>query len=218
MMRTATRNRPPAAKPYHHGKLRESLLDVADRLLSKRGAESLTLRAVAKSAGVSHAAPYHHFRGLDDLLAAVAERAFASLAGDMQPAAALPQARERLLAICAAYVDFARRKPAQFRLMFGPLLARKRQFPGLLAAADRTFQILLSAASAYDPAQGPLLALSGWSLAHGLANLNIDGAFDGLPIPVPDPSLLARQMSNYLLAGAAAPSPAPGFTGGAKHS
>lgn len=195
---------PPPKKPlpvrnYHHGNLRESLLDGAERILAESGIERLTLREVAKSAGVSHAAPYHHFSSLDELLAAVARRAFVALTAAMERAAADPQPREQLLAICEAYVVHARAHPAQFRLMFGPLLARKRQFPALQEAADRSFQVLLQAALAFDPDEGVLLALTGWSLAHGLANLAIDQAFAGLPYKLPDPRVLARQMGMRLL-------------------
>jgi AcrR family transcriptional regulator len=193
--------KPAAARPYHHGNLRETLLDAADALLSKHGAASLTLRDVAKAAGVSHAAPYHHFAGLNELSAAVAERAFTRLAAAMERASRADDPRERLLAICVTYVALAQRQPAQFRLMFGPMLALKAEHPGLQQAADRAFEVLLRAACAHAPAEGPLLALTGWSLAHGLANLLIDGAFTGLPIAVPHARKLARQMAVRLLAG-----------------
>jgi len=86
--------------------------------------------------------------------------------------------RERLLQICEAYVNCARARPAQFRLMFGPLLARKHEFPALKTAAEGAFAQLLAASVALDAERGPELALLGWSLAHGLSNLLIDGAFD----------------------------------------
>src|SRR6476646_997307 len=92
----------PKRRPYHHGALRESLLDAAEAWLDAHGAQSLTLREIAKAAGVSHAAPYHHFTGLDDLLAGVAERAFARLADALERAAAGPGTpRARLLDIAA---------------------------------------------------------------------------------------------------------------------
>ncbi len=198
-MSLRSKKKAPPVRPYHHGNLRESLLDEADRILSASGIEKLTLREVAKSAGVSHAAPYHHFASLDELLAAVAQRAFVQLTAAMEHAADDPQPREQLLAICEAYVVFARAHPAQFRLMFGPLLARKGLYPGLRQAADRSFGVLLDAATAFDPADGALLALTGWSLAHGLANLAIDRAFDGLPFALPDARVLARQMGLRML-------------------
>lgn len=196
----------PRVKPpgrYHHGELREALLNAAEGLLAKRGAESLSLRDVSRRAGVSHAAPYHHFAGLAELLAALAERSFTQLGAAMQAGVeANPgDARAQLLAIAAAYVDFAQRRPARFRLMFGPVLASRQRHPGLQRAADAAFHVLLDAATRFDPAAGPLLALTGWSLAHGVSHLALDGAFAGLPLdgPLPDAATLVRLMSERLL-------------------
>ena len=101
---TRPRVKPPGR--YHHGELREALLDAAEWLLARRGAESLSLRDVARRAGVSHAAPYHHFAGLAELLAALAERSFAQLGAAMQAGvdAHPADARAQLIAIAAAYV------------------------------------------------------------------------------------------------------------------
>jgi AcrR family transcriptional regulator len=203
-----TRTAAAAPRPYHHGALRESLLAAAEAWLDTHGAATLTLRELAKSAGVSHAAPYHHFAGLDDLLAGVAERAFARLADALAAAAgARATTRERLLDIAEAYVRVALEHPARFRLMFGPTLARKADHEGLRAAAERAFGVLLAAARAHDPARGVELALAGWSLSHGVANLAIDGAFDGLPLPraqagaiaALDAGALVRKMAANLL-------------------
>lgn len=185
----------PEPKPYHHGNLRESLLEAADVVLARQGASGITLRDVAKEAGVSHAAPYHHFASLDDMLAAVAERGFMRLTEAMAAGPEAVDARERLLQISETYVNCARANPAQFRLMFGPLLARKREYPALQVAAERAFGCVLAAAMAHDPENGPELALVGWSLAHGLSNLVIDGALDGLPMQLPAATVLARQLA-----------------------
>ncbi len=194
-MTTAATARKPQSRPYHHGNLRESLLEAAEAVLAERGVQGISLRDVAKAAGVSHAAPYHHFASLNDLLAAVAERGFTRLAQAMEKASGEPDARERLLRINEAYVVCACARPAQFRLMFGPFLANKSDFPALKAAADRAFGFLLGAASTFDPKDGPVLALTGWSLAHGLSNLLIDGALEGLPIKSRSNKVLARQLA-----------------------
>jgi AcrR family transcriptional regulator len=200
--------KPPAPRPYHHGDLRESLLDVAARWLDERGAATLTLRELAKAAGVSHAAPYHHFAGLDALLAGVAERAFARLADAMAAAAgAAPDAGAAMVAIAESYVRTALAHPAQFRLMFGPTLAAKDAHPGLKAQAERAFGVLARAAEAYAPGEGLELALSGWSLVHGLSHLLVDDAFSGLPLAASEaaalrrlaPAALARRMGLRLL-------------------
>jgi AcrR family transcriptional regulator len=188
-----------AAKSYHHGNLREALLDAAATLLAGRGAAQLTLRDIAKAADVSHAAPYHHFASLEVLLAALAERAFTALAIAMESAATVKDSKQRLIAVCESYVTFACAQPAGFRLMFGPMFAQKRQYPDLRRAAERAFATLLNAALDYDPKEGRLLALTGWSLAHGLANLSIDGAFEAIPIPVAGTAKLARLMAERML-------------------
>ncbi len=197
----------PRAKPagvYHHGDLREALLDAAEALLAQRGAAGLSLRDVARGAGVSHAAPYHHFAGLPELLAALAERSFRQLGAAMQAGvdAHPADAHGQLLAIAAAYVDFAQRRPARFRLMFGPVLASRSRHPGLDRAAEASFRVLLDAATRFDAAAGPLIALTGWSLAHGLSHLSLDAAFVGLPLPcpLPEPAELVRLMSERVLA------------------
>jgi AcrR family transcriptional regulator len=194
----------PRPLPYHHGNLRAGLLEAAEAVLAERGVHGLTLRDVARVAGVSHAAPYHHFGSLEALLAAVAERGFVALGEAMAAAVGVSDPRERLLRVSQAYVDCARAQPERFRLMFGPLLARKQDYPALQDAAQRAFGHVLAAAQAHDPQHGSQLALAGWSLAHGLSHLMIDGAFDGLPIQRLDPATLARQLGERLLA----PSPA----------
>jgi AcrR family transcriptional regulator len=197
--------RPPARgqknqpRPYHHGNLRASLLDAADAVLAERGAHGITLRDVARAAGVSHGAPYHHYASLNELLAAVAERGFAILGDAMAEAVAVPDTRERLLRVSQAYVDCARARPERFRLMFGPLLASKDEHPALRDAAQRAFGFVLAAANAHDKKHGASLALAGWSLAHGLSHLMIDGAFEGLPMQKQNPDTLARKLSERLL-------------------
>jgi len=181
-----------APRPYHHGDLRAALLAAAAGWLDEQGAETLTLRELARAAGVSHAAPYHHFAGREELLAGVAERAFERLAGALGDAARVPDAAHALLAIGEAYVREALAHPAQFRLMFGPLLARKAEHPGLQRAAERAFLVLLEAATRFAPERGLELALAGWSLSHGAANLAIDGAFGGLPLAPAQQRRLAR--------------------------
>jgi AcrR family transcriptional regulator len=186
------------AQPYHHGNLRASLLEAADAVLAERGAHGLTLRDVARAAGVSHGAPYHHYASLNELLAAVAERGFVILGDAMARAVDVPDTRERLLRVSQAYVACARAHPERFRLMFGPLLASKDEHPALRDAAQRAFGFVLAAANAHDKKHGASLALAGWSLAHGLSHLMIDGAFEGLPMKKQNPDSLARKLSERI--------------------
>jgi AcrR family transcriptional regulator len=185
-------------RPYHHGNLRASLLEAADAVLTERGTQALTLRDVARAAGVSHGAPYHHFASLNDLLAAVAQRGFETLGDAMAEAVAVPDTRERLLRVAQAYVACARAHPARFRLMFGPLLASKDEHTALRAAAQRAFGFVLAAANAHDKKHGANLAVAGWSLAHGLSHLLIDGAFEGLPMKHQNADTLARELSERI--------------------
>nr|WP_295778091.1 TetR/AcrR family transcriptional regulator [Rhodoferax sp.] len=193
--RTVRKAMTSAPKSYHHGNLRESLLTAAESTLAERGVHGTTLRDVAKAAGVSHAAPYHHFASLNDLLAAVAERGFIALGDAMQKASFTPDTHERLLQIGQAYVRCARAQPARFRLMFAPQLAGLASSPALKAASDRAFGLLMAASCAHDNVHGPELALTGWSLSHGLSNLLIDGALDHVPGALQDPDALVRQLT-----------------------
>lgn len=162
---------------------------------------TLSLRSVAKAAGVSHAAPYHHFAGLDALLAAVAARGFDDLAAAMQGAQQGGDTAATLVGHCSAYVAFALARPAVFRLMFSPLLQRKADHPALRVAADGSFQVLLQAARAHVAEGADELALAGWSLAHGLASLAIDGALSTALVAVPAAHELASLLAARLLRG-----------------
>lgn len=186
-------------RSYHHGNLRAALLEAAEELLDARGAAALTLRDVARVAGVSHGAPYHHFASLDDLLAATAQRGFETLGGALAGAAAVADPRERLLHVAQAYVEFACAHPERFRLMFGPLLGRKGAYPALKESAERAFGVVLEAASAHDPDRGADLAIAGWSLSHGLGHLLIAGALNSLALPRKDAETLIRRVTERIL-------------------
>jgi AcrR family transcriptional regulator len=107
------------AHPYHHGNLRAALLDAAERSIEESGAEQLSLRELARTAGVSHAAPRSHFPDRQALLDALAERGFSRLAAGMRAAcdASGPEFEGRLRAVAAAYVAFAIRSPALLEVM-----------------------------------------------------------------------------------------------------
>jgi AcrR family transcriptional regulator len=190
---------PSGARPYHHGNLRTVLLEAAEALLDERGSQGLTLREVARAAGVSHAAPYHHFGSLNALLAATAQRGFEALGIAMAEAIDHPDTRERLIRVTQAYVACAIAHPERFRLMFGPMLANKADHPELKLAAERAFGHVLQAAMSHDKRRGGDLAVAGWSLAHGLSHLLIDGAFEGMPMKQDKADVLARRLGERLL-------------------
>ncbi|QCK84736.1 WHG domain-containing protein [Phreatobacter aquaticus] len=176
---------PAAAKeraaPYHHGSLHEALIKAAEDILRTEGLQGLTLRAAARAAGVSHAAPTNHFgdiRGLLSELAAVGFVRFHDALEAKAKGAATPA--ERGLAFGEAYVEFATAQPDLFLLMFrGERLDLER--PALKAAIDASFvQLAQSAdrrpnpASVLDLDQAAQIA-GAWSLVHGFAMLMIDG-------------------------------------------
>ncbi|MBN8442791.1 MAG: TetR/AcrR family transcriptional regulator [Thauera sp.] len=172
-----------AKEAAQQGDLRERLLDEAITILEAQGPEALTLRAVAGAAGVSHMAPYRHFADKEALLAAIAERGFRALSAAMGDAGRSGQdLLSQLHAFGLAYLAFARRRPALYRLMFGPALAGKPQYAALAQAggeafahcADAVAAILRERAVVAD-AEPQALAVATWALVHGLAMLLIDG-------------------------------------------
>jgi AcrR family transcriptional regulator len=179
--------RPKRPNRYHHGDLPKALLDAALHIVETQGTEALTLRAVARLAGVSQAAPYRHFANKEAILAAVAEDGFRSLMTAMrqsvQDCGDLPLARLRAVGI--GYVTFAASHPSHFRVMFGRDMADRSAFPSLRQVASDTLAMVVDAIAdcqraglvrSEEPAAD--LALTAWSSVHGLSALLIDGVLD----------------------------------------
>jgi AcrR family transcriptional regulator len=169
------------SKPYHHGNLREVLLQSAIRLIAEVGPTAFTLREVARQAGVSHNAPYRHFQDKDALLAAVATQGYGELTEAMLVAAGQqPDALDRLKQAGLAYVSFALRRPEHFAVMFDAPFS-KRTHPEAADAAERAFSVLLGLVTECQKKRqltsgSPLdLALLAWSMVHGIAKLAITG-------------------------------------------
>ncbi|MFI0848214.1 TetR/AcrR family transcriptional regulator [Mesorhizobium sp. IMUNJ 23232] len=167
---------------YHHGGLREALLLAAEQELIEKGIEGFTLRGVAKRAGVSHAAPAHHFRDTSDLLTALAAVAATRFRDTMkQRQAKSPgDARSQFIASGQGYIEFALDNPALFGLMFG---SRRPDFSSeeFSRPSFESFMVLvkdvadLRGDNALDHVEGRADILTAWSLVHGLANLLIAG-------------------------------------------
>jgi AcrR family transcriptional regulator len=171
--------RPPRKSAYHHGDLRAALIRSAAALVNDRGLAGVTLREVARRAGVSHAAPYHHFSSKASLLAALAAEGFANLDAALARAEARVGAdpRARLEAIGVAYVRFALAKPEMFRAMLRAS-AKDVGSGGPFGRLLRGVRDCLAASP--SPARDPLpVALFGWSTVHGLAALWLDGPIQG---------------------------------------
>src|SRR5207237_9381160 len=171
-------------RPYHHGNLRQALIDAALELIEERGVSALTLREVARRVGVTHAAPQRHFEDRAALLAAVAEQGFRGLRARVEQVLSAASARDpaaRLNALGVAYVEFAVQNPAHFRVMFSAEMVDKSRHPSLQAASRRIHDFLVQSIEEGQE-QGfivegdPLeLAFAAWSLVHGCAVLLIDG-------------------------------------------
>ena len=180
--------RTKAAVPYHHGDLREALVRNAAREVARGSGEALTLREVAKSAGVSHAAAYRHFPSKVALLAEVARGGFDRFAGALTTAAGGASLGARITGLGRAYVAFATSEPGTFRLMWSPELKPFTRFPGLAEAADGALAVLLVALDdptlAVPPREAAMVV---WSALHGHALLAMDRQLEG-PFGVNDPT------------------------------
>lgn len=173
---------------YHHGELRSSLIEAAGLILQRDGADALSLRAIAAEVGVSHMAPYSHFKNKKELIQAVTEMGFERLAEAMIEAAQAPGAKEGLaLTYGAAYLEFAINNPQLYRLMLGQIESRGRKkdsaqgivfnAPNVSASIKRPFKLLCAAftATICDEEQVANKALGAWALVHGLSALLIEG-------------------------------------------
>jgi AcrR family transcriptional regulator len=167
------------ARPYHHGNLKQALLQAAVKVLAKVGPRAFTLREVARQAKVSHNAPYRHFRDKEELLAAVAAEGFERLADSMITAAApAGNALQALEWSGLGYVRFALQWPEHFSAMFD-YSQDLNAYPEYAASGRRAFQVLLDnivaaqQAGQLPPGDPNPLALTAWSLVHGVAKLAI---------------------------------------------
>ena len=189
---------PPASKdahPYHHGDLPRVLLDTATQAILEVGPAAVSLRDLARRAGVSHAAPAYHFGDKAGLLTAVAVDGFERLAATLREAY---QTTGSFLEVGVAYVRFAVTHRAHFEVMFRPELYRTDD-PELVRARDAARSLLYppAAAVASSPDGDQVrVAVAAWSLVHGLATLWLDR---NLPPQLgDDPEQITREVARYL--------------------
>lgn len=180
----------PVARAYHHGALREALLEGAERILRRDGLRSLTLRQMAREVGVSHTAPVHHFGDTAGVLSELAARGHLRLAAGMfECARGIEREEERRRAIARAYIGFAVEQPDLFRLMSRfELLDQSNET--LNDARRKSIRALAGVFEDRSAAQRPpgriepehmMWMVAAWSYVHGLASLLIDGRLDSLP-------------------------------------
>ena len=212
--------RPASAKtetPYHHGALREALLQAAERVLERDGLAGLTLRAVAREAGVSHAAPTHHFGDLTGLLselAAIGFRQFNAAMASACDTATTPLARA--LARPKAYVAYAQAHPGMYGIMFRTERLDYSR-PSLHEAAEASFAGLANAIGAMRQEQisGDVLTLDqgaaiarAWSMVHGFTTLLLDGRLSDILERLPEGTTTERLLEAMLTAPITAKLPA----------
>lgn len=175
-----------AAKRYHHGELRDALVAAALEVLERDGPSALSLRALARTIGVSPMAPYHHFADRAELLAAVAAAGFDRLHARKLAvqAGAGDDPVEALVAGAASYVSFVLDHPHLYRLMKGPEFADPARYPDLQRAAAAPAATLLAMIdrlveerrlTGLNAGEG---ALQLWAVAHGAGILALDGQID----------------------------------------
>lgn len=160
-------------RPYHHGHLGPALRESARAILEEEGLDGLSLRSVARRAGVSHAAPYRHYASREALLADVACEGIASLRADLAQVVVAPGDRpDRIVQIATVYLRFAMRHRGLIRLIFGPEFRNRTNFSALSEATAALADDLGRALS--DPAAG----LAALAAIHGLAMLILENVID----------------------------------------
>ncbi|MFF9673330.1 TetR/AcrR family transcriptional regulator [Streptomyces eurythermus] len=167
----------PPTGTYHHGDLRAACLRAARELLEEDGSAGLSLRAVARRAGVSATAPYRHYADRDALVSAVAAEGYRELAGHLAGAHPAPVTPDELAAVAVAYVRFALDHPALFRAMFAePCDPTSEERVAATAAISEYVRGIVRAA--FPGADAEALSTAIWALVHGLAFLHLDGKLD----------------------------------------
>ncbi|MBW7056857.1 TetR/AcrR family transcriptional regulator [Paracoccus bogoriensis] len=166
-------------RSYHHGNLRQALVEATAALIEEQGPQAFTLTEAARRAGVSAAAPYRHFKGREDLLEEVARQGFVEFAGRLEAAfdGGRPRALTAFLRMGQAYLDFARDRPGYYMAMFESGLSIAGN-ADLAAASERAQRVLVEGARALaerlpeDRRPPPrMVANHIWALSHGVVEL-----------------------------------------------
>ncbi|HWZ40146.1 MAG TPA: TetR/AcrR family transcriptional regulator [Bradyrhizobium sp.] len=203
------RNRAPAEPEggYHHGDLQEALIAASEEILADQGAEGFTLREAARRAGVSPAAPAHHFGNAPGLLTEVAIRGYDALGAALKQAAAKKGTdHQKLHAQGLAYVDFALTYPGRFQMMFSNkrLVADDERLRKAIKAAYLEFEIVIDELAMHTPGMTPkqakIAATVAWSTVHGFAKLALEGKFGDADADSGRREIMAtlRQVLEYL--------------------
>jgi len=168
---------------YHHGDLKNALIKAGVKILAKEGVSGLSLRKVAKQAGVSHAAPYSHFADKQALIAAISTEGFKQLYIQIE---GIFKARQNepsalLVETAWAYMEFALHEPDRFKLMFSSVLEKEKDYPDFVHFSQENFSQIVEVvkicqtAGVLRPGPVELTAVSVWGAAHGLVMLVLEG-------------------------------------------
>ena len=201
MSRSTTPSGPTARRSYHHGDLRRVLIDAALEEIATRGPAHLSLRALARTAGVSHAAPAHHFKDKSGVFTAIAIEGFELLHQSQLRTSEGVAPDQTLLPLAVTYVLFAIEHPSHYEVMWREDLYDPDD-PTLVAARARVFDAFYQSVAAGtgelepEPFQGAVAAA--WSIVHGFATLWLSGNL--APIVGPDPLAAADQVARGLIA------------------
>jgi len=192
---------------YHHGNLKEALLQAALDLIAQKGAAGFTFADAARMAGVSPAAPYRHFRDRDELLTSIAQRGFEQFESQLSAAwdDGRPDTVTAFERVGKAYLAFAREEPSFYSAMFESGVPVDSA-PGLMTASERAFGVIRAAAerlAALAPPGTPrppalMMALHIWTMAHGVASLFSRGDASRRKLPMSPEELLEAEVLIYL--------------------
>ena len=171
------------SKKYHHGDLKNALIKAGVDILSKEGVGGLSLRKVAKKAGVSHSAPYAHFPDKQSLIAAISTEGFNQLYVELDAAVSLhtKDPKRQLIEGTRAYVEFALAHTDTFKIMFSGILEKEKEYPAFVEISRKTFDRVIDVVRACQEAgilsSGPLelMAISVWGQVHGVVSLALEG-------------------------------------------
>lgn len=172
-----------ASKKYHHGDLKNALIEAGIKILAKEGVGGLSLRKVAKKAGVSHSAPYAHFADKQSLIAAISTEGFKQLYAELDAAVSqyASDPKRQLMEGAWAYVQFAMNNTDTFHIMFSGVLEKEKDYPAFVEISRRNFERVVDViracqdAGVLRPAPQEIMALSVWGQLHGIISLVLEG-------------------------------------------
>jgi AcrR family transcriptional regulator len=172
-----------AGNTYHHGDLKNALIKAGVEILAREGLGGLSLRKVARQAGVSHAAPYSHFADKQALIAAISTEGFKQLHVQIEAVKNTQAGNPSTLLVetAWAYFQFALNEPDRFKLMFSSVLEKEKDYPDFVESSQQNFQQVVKVieicqqAGILKPGPPDLTAVTVWGAVHGLAMLVLEG-------------------------------------------